>query len=266
MQGIFDPPRAPANRKPPRYFHYLPTLHVTTVVTTNFDCLLEDALTAHRFSGLTWHDTEEFERFLRDQRPLVFHLHGIASRFGTLVHTFDEYRELQGPTGRQALDFLGQIIERDTLLFIGYSLSDSEIQFVADQFHQNWKRRPDWYALAANPTAEVMLREREERGLMIIPYSPTVDAEDSHGTAIDGMFLDLAGRLGIADLEVAVPATSTNFVSSTVAVTRDFLREQPPTTAETRRRFYRGHEPTWVACRFFRTFDQATASVCGTCG
>ena len=23
---------------------------------------------------------------------------------------------------------------------------------------------------------------------------------------------------------------------------------------------------TTVACRFFRTFDQATASVCGTCG
>jgi transposase len=29
---------------------------------------------------------------------------------------------------------------------------------------------------------------------------------------------------------------------------------------------FRGRRGSLVACRFFRTFDQATASVCGTCG
>ncbi len=249
MQGIFDPPRAPPNRKPPRYFNYFPALGVTTIVTTNFDSLLEDALSSRRFSELTWHDADEFERFLRDKRALIFHLHGIASRFGTVVHTLDEYRALQGPSGRQALDFLGRIIERDTLLFLGYSSSDSEIEFVADQFQQNWKRRPDWYLLAANPTAEMIARSREERGLMVIPYTPIADTEDSHGAAIDAMFLDLAGRLEIADFRVPLPDVSTEFADSVVAITRDFLREQPPITAETRRQFYRGHEPTWALLR-----------------
>jgi hypothetical protein len=32
------------------------------------------------------------------------------------------------------------------------------------------------------------------------------------------------------------------------------------------RRFVRARPSKWVACRFFRTFDQATASVCMTCG
>jgi tetratricopeptide (TPR) repeat protein/energy-coupling factor transporter ATP-binding protein EcfA2 len=249
MQGIFDPPSVPANRKPPRYFHYFPALGVTTIVTTNFDALLEDALTHRRFSELTWQDADEFERFLRDPRSLVFHLHGIASRFGTIVHTLDEYRTLKGPRGRQALDFLGRIIERDTLLFAGYSLSDGEIKFVADQFQQNWKRRPDWYLLAANPTAEMIHHSREENGLMVIPYAPLADTKDSHGAAIDAMFLNLAGRLDIADLGVPPPEASTDFANSVVAVTRDFLREQPPITAETRRQFYRGHEPTWALLR-----------------
>lgn len=228
MQGIFDPPRTPPSRKPPRYFNYFPELGITTIVTTNFDALIEDALSSRRFSELTWHDADEFERFLRDKRSLVFHLHGIASRFGTVVHTLDEYRALKGPNGRQALDFLGRIIERDTLLFLGYSWSDSEIEFVADQFQQNWKRRPDWYLLAANPTAEMIAHSREERGLIVIPYAPIADLEDSHGAAIDGMFLDLAGRLEIANLRVAAPDLSTELTDSLVSVSRDFLREHPP--------------------------------------
>ena len=246
MQSIFDPPRARADYKPPPYFHYFPALGVTTIVTTNFDALLEDALTPRRFSALTWHDSDEFERFLRDQRTLIFHLHGIASRFGTVVHTLDEYRALEGPNGRQALDFLGRIIERDTLLFVGYGLADREIAFVVNQYHQNWKRRPDWYLLAANPTADTIRQMREECGLMVIPYTPAAGKADGHGTAIEAMFVDLAGRLGIADLGVPLPPESTAQDDVILEVTRDFLGAQPPITSETRRQFYRGAPPTWA--------------------
>lgn len=112
--------------------------------------------TQHHFSSLTWHDIEEFSRFLHEPRPLIFHLHGIASRFGTVVHTLDEYRALEGSRGLQALEFLGRIIERETLVFIGYGLADREIEFVATKYHQLWNRWPDWYLLAPNPTPEAI--------------------------------------------------------------------------------------------------------------
>jgi len=46
-------------------------------------------------------------------------------------------------------------------------------------------------------------------------------------------------------------------VADTLAVARSNLIERVSRRAKSRRP---------VACRFFRTFDQATASVCGICG
>ena len=139
MEMVFDPVRAPSTRRPPRYFYYFPALGVSTIVTTNFDSLLEDADSRRHYNSLTWQDTEEFVRFLRDDRPLIFHFHGVARRSGTLVHTLDEYEKLKGPDGREATDFLGRIFERNSVLFLGYSLRACfETRMEAGAMGKSW--------------------------------------------------------------------------------------------------------------------------------
>jgi hypothetical protein len=249
MESIFDPARPPQGRQPPRYFHYFSSLGVSTIVTTNFDSLLEDADMGKGYTSITWQDDEDFARFLREERGLIFHLHGTARRSGTLVHTHDEYQKLRGPEGRQAFEFLGRIFEQKTILFVGYSLSDSEIGFVSEQYHQNWNRRPDWYLLSANPAPEQIAKAREELGLTLIPYTPIVDQKDGYGAAIDRMFVDLGGQLGIAELGTPAPDVGHASDQPFVLVTPELIRDSPVTTQEAIRQFYRGNPPTWSLLR-----------------
>ncbi len=251
MQDIFDPsaPAAPLLR-PPAYFYLLRSLPLTRVLTTNFDQLLEDALQPG-WTSLTWQDADELPRFLRSDRRLIFHAHGRADRFGTLVHTLDEYQELSGNAGREAREFLLRIFESSTVLFLGYRLGDPVIRWLQDRLRSDWDLEPDWYALSPDPSDEEREREREQRKLHLIAYHPASDGDRdaAHEKGLTRWLTAWLERLGVA---AAVPEEIGAAVEPSPALVEiddAYLSAQPPATPELCQRYYRGEPARWSLVR-----------------
>jgi hypothetical protein len=169
IQNVFDPPPSAKSLRPPKYLRTLRHFPIRRVITTNFDKLLEEAL-GTRWNSITWQDKEELPRFLREERPVIFHVHGRADRFGTLVHARSEYEVLNGPEGRQARDFLQRLFENYTILLIGYRLGDPVIRWVFDHLRSDWNQTPDWYTLVPQATEDERRQELQERNLRLLSY------------------------------------------------------------------------------------------------
>ncbi len=246
MQDIFDPssPAAPPLLSP-AYFRLLRQLPLTRVLTTNFDQLLEDALQPG-WTSLTWQDVDELPRFLRSERRLIFHVHGRADRFGTLVHTFDEYRALAGPEGREARGFLQRIFESSSVLVAGYRLGDPVIRWLQDQLLSDWNLDPDWYALAPDPGEEERHREREERELNVIAYRPEPGGapDSAHDKGLMRWFTALLERIGVTP-ELPEDNAAVQTAPPVVEIDDVYLRAQPPSTPELAQRYYRGEPARW---------------------
>jgi hypothetical protein len=85
------------------------------VLTTNYDCLLEEA---SRYKGLTWLDIAEVRRVttIEERRRAVIHLHGVATRPETVVLGSWQYQSLQED---QTAQFWQSVLLTRRLLFIG---------------------------------------------------------------------------------------------------------------------------------------------------
>jgi len=252
MQDTFDPDPRKNRLRVPRYLARLSHFQLSRILTTNFDRVLELAL-GPDWDSLTWQDGQDLVRYLQYERCLILHVHGRVNRFGTLVHTREEYERFKGTEGKQVRDFLQRIFETYTVLFMGYRMGDPVIRWLHDQIQADWDIRPDWYALMPNPSPDDMTREMQERNLQILPYSvpkglsgPSADA--AHEDALDEWFLELADHLDLADVsprprpgEEAEGEPAPGWTE----LTDDFLKQFDPPTQEAQRLYYRGEPPTW---------------------
>lgn len=145
MREAFDRPLIP---DAPHYYKQIAPLGVRLVVTTNFDSLIEEAL---GWNALTWKDTHDFPEYLRNDRSLVFHLHGVIHRSDTLIHTESEYREFRRD-GAIARNFFQGIASQNTILFLGYGFGDPVIRWAEENLESELRLRPDWYCLCPDGT------------------------------------------------------------------------------------------------------------------
>ena len=247
LQNIFDPDLDNNPLEPPEYYRLFYKLPLKRIITTNFDKLLEDALP--KWNSITWQDKEEMPRYLREDKKLVYHIHGRADSFGTLVHTHDEYKALGGTEGEQARNFLQRLFESYTILVIGYRLGDPVIQWVNSNLQGDWDMTPDWYSFSCNPSDEEYESERSERNLRLIPYriDNTIDANKAHEQALTAWFRCLGEKLGIEGFEPVAHHAPINPPphKGWITLNESFLSEQPVITRDARGQYYRGTEPTW---------------------
>ncbi len=247
LQDVFDPDLHNNQLISPEYYRLFHKLPIKRVITTNFDKLLEDALSG--WNSITWQDSEEMPRYLRDDRKLVYHIHGIADRFGTLVHTHEEYKALQGTEGEQARSFLQRLFESHTILVIGYRLGDPVIRWITDALRGDWNITPEWYSLCYSPLDEDFEKERSDRNLRLIPYDidTTLDVNKAHEQALTNWFKKLGEKLGLEGFEPPKTHEGINapLHRGWITINEDFLTTQPIVTNEMKEQYYRGIEPGW---------------------
>lgn len=133
LGGYFKTIRAaadgPADDKyvPSSLFDALLALDPKVVFTTNYDKLFENAsrngFAVHRYdsSGLS-HD-------LRQGEPVLVKLHGSTDAINDIILTRTDYVRV-GSAGREVFEALGALSLTSTILFVGYSLDDPDIQLV----------------------------------------------------------------------------------------------------------------------------------------
>lgn len=104
-------------------------LDQNVVITTNYDCILEDT---YRREGSRVHIHKDMEvvKVLRSPELLIYKVHGCIRRDpGSLVLALSDYHRMRA-SYPHCLRLLEAIFTTHTALFIGYSLGDSDIQMV----------------------------------------------------------------------------------------------------------------------------------------
>ena len=131
----------PQNRQPqPSHVAAVKTFRF--IVTTNWDMLFEAAYReiGQHYQVLT--AEADAPLFSYDQHNLL-KIHGSADRPVTLVTTTDDY-ESYVDTHRQLLDRVADLLQGNTVLFVGYGLRDEHIRRLLSHIRrqrQQWSRR-----------------------------------------------------------------------------------------------------------------------------
>jgi len=104
----------------------LPKLFHGTIITTNFDTLLENI-----YGGIpvSYPDRRgQLNHIIQNNTPMIFKLHGCISDFGNIIFTREAYDKAYPKTGEKTkcIEALEKILSSRTILFLGCSLKNDE--------------------------------------------------------------------------------------------------------------------------------------------
>jgi hypothetical protein len=104
-------------------------LNPFTIVTTNYDRVLERAAgTGYSYLSAK---SDEIGRSVRVGRPIVIQMHGVVTEPPSIVLGRSDYTTLRR-SGAHAFEVVEALFMTRTALFIGYSLSDPDIQLLLE--------------------------------------------------------------------------------------------------------------------------------------
>ena len=111
-----------------RFHSELATLYpIKTIVTTNWDTYFEDVCGAVPF--VTDQDTSFWD--IEDRR--VLKIHGSITNYGSIVATSSDYKKRAGSLSTGLVGtLLKSILATQTVVFIGYSLRDTDFRYIYD--------------------------------------------------------------------------------------------------------------------------------------
>ncbi len=115
--------------KPGEFHRTLLRLNPKIIVTTNYDRILERATE----SGYNVHepDSTSLARDIRSGADVIVKIHGSVNNANDIVLTRTDYSRLRRH-GSEVLDILQALFLTKTALFVGYSLSDPDIQLLME--------------------------------------------------------------------------------------------------------------------------------------
>jgi tetratricopeptide (TPR) repeat protein/O-acetyl-ADP-ribose deacetylase (regulator of RNase III) len=144
--------------------------HVETIITTNYDNLLE---LAFQQAGVRLNRVVRGGdvAFIDPQRPTLIKLYGEVEQPETLIVTDRDQSDLLRDRGKKALlDEVRQALRRKTLLFLGYNLADFDFRFLFDQVAGSHFARLAYIVSPGLPETEV--RMWRERGIIPLDVEP----------------------------------------------------------------------------------------------
>lgn len=154
--------------RPSALFDALLGLDPRVVFTTNYDKLFEIASR----SGFATHtfDSAGLSHDLRRGVPVLVKLHGSTDAINEIVLTRTDYARVR-QTGRQVFDALAALSLTSTILFVGYSLDDPDIQLVLQAVGRPGMSPEAHFMLAPEPPSPSRIPVfRESFGVSVLPY------------------------------------------------------------------------------------------------
>lgn len=186
-QAIRSAVNGPPNAKyePSPLFQGLLELDPRVVFTTNYDKLFETAskqgFAVHHF------DSQDLSHDLRRGEPVLVKLHGSTDAINKIILTRTDYARVMR-TGREVFDALAALSLTATILFVGYSLDDPDIQLVLQAVGRSGLSPEAHFMLAPEPLADPCLQGELRRLSPSIPgREPRRGARRAEGTRGRGL-------------------------------------------------------------------------------
>lgn len=164
---------------PTENHNLLPEIPFVSILTSNYDKLIESAYTTFN-NGVSPHvftqlDRSEMARALRSKEFHILKTHGDIDRLESLVLTFSDYRSLMYANEAYKL-YLQNIFTSKTILFLGFSLTDPDLMGLLDGVREIFgDDTPRHYALmdVTNLSTSEQEHFRDNYGIRIIGYRPS---------------------------------------------------------------------------------------------
>ena len=189
----------------PPLFKLLPRLSSGCIVTTNFDCLIEETFKAKKAPLLDgyMHGVQLghnfVQRLIKGDR-CILKLHGDASQSSTYVFTEKQYESAYGTPidySNQLPKALRQIYISNSLLFLGCSLGpDKTLELFKEVKDGDQFEIPEHFAIISEPSDTTEKQETEDR-LLDLKIRPLWYKSDNHhamATQLVELAVDVAER------------------------------------------------------------------------
>lgn len=167
---------------------YLPELFKSTIITTNFDRVIEHVYEKRNFpfqDTLYGTDIGRYRRIEQQNRRCLLKLHGDYSRSGRVLTT-EEYDAFYSPNCPGRIE-LALLFKTQSLLFIGCSLMGDRTMALLKEEADKDENMISHYAFLKHPDGDIDKRERflTERSIFPIWY------DDDHDKDIEALLLGL---------------------------------------------------------------------------
>ncbi len=139
----------PSNKKPTENHRILSQLPISTYWTTNFDTLIEDALKENNKNVSVRKNDKDLQLSYKNYDAVVYKMHGDIQCPSEAVITRDDYEEYGVNSRKLFRDVLEGTLLTKTFLFLGFSFSDPNFNFVLSKMRVllGDDNRPHYYIL-----------------------------------------------------------------------------------------------------------------------
>lgn len=177
--------------EPSSIFDALLALDPKVVFTTNYDKLFEIA--SKSGYAVHTHSSDAVSHDLRQGEPLLVKLHGSTDAINDIVLTRTDYARVMRE-GRQVFDALNALSLTSTILFVGYSLDDPDIQLVLQAVGRSGLSPEAHFMLSPAPNSSARVPVfRESFGVSVLCH-PAGDHAQAEQAIVELANLVLAVR------------------------------------------------------------------------
>lgn len=120
---------------PSEVHHYIQKIDSKIVITTNFDNIYETLCHGSTYTVMNYSDSKSIVHALKSPQNLIIKAHGTIDKPDDIIFTASQYYESQ----EKYPDFyslLAALFLTNTVVFLGYSLSDPDINLILQFLHR----------------------------------------------------------------------------------------------------------------------------------
>lgn len=155
----------------PSIIHYLlSVLPINTIVTTNFDDLLEKSLLRIKKTAFAIHNAFDVARAPIKDQVNVLKIHGDAQKPSDIIFTKKDYENYFERRPAVSALLKGYFLNR-TFLFIGYSLRDPNLNIILDEVKVLLRDAQRSVYMVVFDASEDEISSYEEKGINILALS-----------------------------------------------------------------------------------------------
>lgn len=151
---------------------YIKQLDSKIVITTNFDKITKIMCNEHGYTTATYQETQKILTNIKSTENLIIKAHGTIEDVDSMVFTQKQYYEAK-KNNPHFYEILKSLFMTNTVLFLGYSLNDPDINLILEAVANSGSpSSPHYVAVKQGTDGEIKKYWRECYNIYTLEYGP----------------------------------------------------------------------------------------------